>query len=67
MSLQTENSIRTLCKKNERKKIGVKAKETKFKFLASHQNSGQNISIANTFFENVTKFKYLGKIITNKN
>jgi hypothetical protein len=37
--------------------------------MSRHQNSGQNqnIRIANESFENVATFKYLGKILTNKN
>jgi hypothetical protein len=37
--------------------------------MSRHPNSGQNqnIRIANESFENVAKFKYLGKTLTNQN
>jgi hypothetical protein len=37
--------------------------------MSRHQNSGQNqnVRIANESFENVTKFKYLGTTLTNRN
>jgi hypothetical protein len=37
--------------------------------MSCHPNSGQNQNIrrANELFENVTKFKYLGMILTNQN
>jgi hypothetical protein len=37
--------------------------------MSHHQNSGQNqnIRIANEFFENVAKFKYLGAMLTYQN
>jgi hypothetical protein len=41
----------------------------KMKCMSHHSNSGQNqnIRIANESFESVTKFKYLGMTLTNKN
>jgi hypothetical protein len=37
--------------------------------ISRHQNVGQNrdIKIANGSFENVSRFKYLGAIVTNQN
>jgi ribosomal protein S2 len=37
--------------------------------LSRHQNAGQNqdIKIANSCFENVAQFRYLGTTITNQN
>jgi hypothetical protein len=37
--------------------------------LSLHQNAGQNhnIKIANSCFENVAQFRYLGKTVTNQN
>jgi hypothetical protein len=49
--------------------LDVNAKKTKYMLLSRHQNAGQyhNKKIANTFFENVAKFKYLGATVTNQN
>jgi ribosomal protein S2 len=37
--------------------------------ISSHKNAGQNheINIANTYFETVAQFRYLGTTITNQN
>jgi len=37
--------------------------------VSHHQTVGQNhiLLIANTFFENVAKFRYLGTTVTNQN
>jgi sorting nexin-29 len=45
------------------------AEETKYMIMSRHPNSGhnQNIRIANEWFENVAKFKYLGTTLTNQN
>jgi ribosomal protein S2 len=53
------------------KEVGLKVstEKTKYILLSRHQNAGQiyDIKIANRCFENVTKFRYLGAIITNQN
>jgi hypothetical protein len=51
--------------------VGLEAdtEKTKCMVVSHHQNVGQNHSfmIADKSFENVTKFKYLGTTVTNKN
>jgi hypothetical protein len=49
--------------------LEINAEETKYMMVSLHSKSGQNqnIRIANESFENVAKFKYLGKTITIKN
>jgi preprotein translocase subunit SecD len=49
--------------------LEVNAEKTKYMIMSRHPNSGQNqnIRIADKSFENVTKFKYLGKTLTNQN
>jgi hypothetical protein len=43
--------------------------EMKYMIISHHPNSGQNqnIRIANESFENMAKFKYLGRMLTNQN
>jgi hypothetical protein len=43
--------------------------KTKYMLMSHHQTTGQNyyITVANKYFENVMKFKYLGMILTNQN
>jgi hypothetical protein len=53
------------------KEVGleVNTEKTKYKLLSRHQNAGQShdIKIANKYFENVAKFRYLGTTITSQN
>jgi hypothetical protein len=48
--------------------LQINAEKTKYMIMSRHPNSGQdqNIRIANESFEIVTKFKYLGTTLTNK-
>jgi hypothetical protein len=43
--------------------------KAKYMLMSHHQNAGQNrnIRIANTVFENVAEFIYLGMTVTNQN
>jgi hypothetical protein len=49
--------------------LEINVEKTKYIIMSRHQNSGynQNIRIANELFENVAKFKYLVKTLTNQN
>jgi hypothetical protein len=53
------------------KEIGpeINVAKTKYMLLTRYQNVSQNrdIKIANRTFENVSQFKYLGTIVTNRN
>jgi hypothetical protein len=53
------------------KEIGleVNTEETKYMSLSRHENEGQNYDIktGNRWFENVSRFRYLGTTITNQN
>jgi hypothetical protein len=53
------------------KEVGleINVEKTKYMLLSRHQNVGQNqdIKIANRSFENVSQFKYLVMIVTNRN
>jgi hypothetical protein len=53
------------------KEVGleISVKKTKYRLLSHYQNLGRNqdIKIANTSFENVSQFKYLGTTVTNQN
>jgi hypothetical protein len=54
---------------SEEVRVEINIEETKYILLSRSQNAGQNpdVNIANTLFENVSQFKYLGTIVTNKN
>jgi tRNA U34 5-carboxymethylaminomethyl modifying enzyme MnmG/GidA len=47
----------------------VNTEKTKYMLLCRHQNAGQSydIKVANRYFENVAKLRYLGKTITSQN
>jgi hypothetical protein len=49
--------------------LEIDAEKTKYMIMSRYPNSGQNqnIRIRNESFENVPKFKYLGKTLTNQN
>jgi hypothetical protein len=49
--------------------LEINAEKTKYIIMSHHLNSGQNqnIGIDNESFENATKFKYVGMILTNQN
>jgi hypothetical protein len=53
------------------KEVGleVNVEKTKYMLVYWDQNAGQNqeIKIGNRSFENVSRFKYLGKTVTNQN
>ena len=48
--------------------LNVDAENTKYIFMSRVQNAGQNqtIKMGNKAFGSVTKFKYLGTILTNQ-
>jgi hypothetical protein len=48
--------------------LEINAEKTKY-MMSRHPDSGQNqnVRIANEPFENVAKFRYLGKTLTNQN
>jgi hypothetical protein len=49
--------------------LEINIEKPKYILLSHHQNVGQNwdIEIANSSFENVSQFKYLGTTVTNQN
>jgi hypothetical protein len=49
--------------------LQINAEKGKYMAMSGHQNSGQNQNIrtANESFENVAKFQYLGRTLTNQN
>jgi hypothetical protein len=49
--------------------LDVNAKKTKCMFMTRHQTTHQNhyVMVANKFFENAAKLKYLGMTLTNQN
>jgi hypothetical protein len=56
---------------NANKEVGleVNIEKTKYMLESRDQNAGQNreIKIGNRYFENVSRFKYLGTTVTNQN
>jgi hypothetical protein len=77
VNLLGDNILVDTIKKNTKalidasKEVGVEIniEKTKYMLLFRCQSTGQNrdINIANTWFENVSQFKYLGTILTNQN
>jgi hypothetical protein len=63
-----ENS-ETLLKASRDIGLEINSEKTVYMITSLHPNSGQNqnIRIANESFENVTKFKYFGTMLTNQN
>jgi hypothetical protein len=53
------------------KEVGrkINTEKTKHTSMSPHQNAGKNhdIKIANSYFENMAQFKYLGATVTNQN
>jgi hypothetical protein len=64
-----EENSETLLEASRDIGLEINAQEAKYMIMSRHPNSGQNqnIRIANESFESVTKFKYLGKTLTNQN
>jgi hypothetical protein len=49
--------------------LEINAEKTKYMIMSRYPNSGQNqnIRVVNESFKNVSKFKYLGRTLTNQN
>jgi hypothetical protein len=64
-----KRNTQTLMDASKEISLEVNTEETKYMLLSHHRNAGQNhdITIANTCFENVAQFIYLGTTITNQN
>jgi hypothetical protein len=64
-----KENIETLLQASTDIGLEINAEKTKYMIMSRHQNSGQNqnIRIADEWFENVAKFKYLGTTLTNQN
>jgi hypothetical protein len=64
-----KKNMETLTVASKEAGLEINTKKTKYMLLSSNQNAGQSydINIANTCFENVSKFRYLGTTITNQN
>jgi hypothetical protein len=65
----TKKNTETLTGASKEVGLGVNIEKTKYMLLSRHQTAEQNYDIkaANRYFENVARFKYLGKTLTNKN
>jgi hypothetical protein len=64
-----KGNTETLIDANKEVGLEVNTEKTKYMLLSHHQNAGQNhdMKIANTSFENVVQFKYLGTTATDQN
>jgi hypothetical protein len=63
-----KENTETLLEANSDIGVETNAEKTQYMIMSRHQNSGQNqnMRITNESFENMTKFKYLGTIVTNQ-
>jgi hypothetical protein len=63
------DNIETLIDANKEVCLEANAEKTKCTLLSCHQNAGQNhdTKIANSCFNNVAQFRYLGVTATNQN
>jgi hypothetical protein len=64
-----KKSTETLIDASTEVGLEINVEKTKYMLLSRHQNAGQNryIKIANSSFQNVLQFRYLGTTVTNQN
>jgi ribosomal protein S2 len=64
-----KKNMETLIDASKELGLEVNTEKTKYMLLSRNQNAGQShdVKIANKCFENVAKFRYLGRTITNQN
>jgi hypothetical protein len=64
-----KRNTETLTDSSKEVGLEVNTEKTKYMLLSHHQNSGQihDIKRANTAFENMAQFRYLGTTVTNQN
>jgi hypothetical protein len=65
----TKDNTETVLEASRDIGLEINAEKTQYMIMSRHPNSGQNqnIRIANEWFENVAKFKYLETTLTNQN